>query len=428
MGRLIPQSAARRTAVIAVLLGVLGVVVAVTAFGASTPSTPTITAKPANPTNVQATSFSFTGSGSVTFECSLDTPTFTPCTNPKNYGSQLAGSHTFKVRAKSGTKVSSPASYTWVIDLTAPAQPTVTSGPTPFPGWSTVAPSRFQFTGEAGATFLCSLDSGTDTPCSSGVSYAVSQQAIHTFSVKAKDAAGNIGLASTPLRQWRVDTIAPAVPSLTVFPDDPNGDGIADFEWTMSPEEPTVTYACQLENFAFNACNAFRMDGATKVHKFHDIVAVNNNQQHQFVVRATDLAGNTSQTAYLWKVLQSVRLTITGAAVGLLYPGGVAVGIDVVFHNPNNFPVYVNALDVTVVGGPGCLATNFEIVPQADIDATPAKRVLVGSKSTASVPLAQRPKIRMINKPFAQNDTGSPSYDCANKQISLDFYSASVTK
>ena len=47
---------------------------------------------------------------------------FSPCTSPQSYRGPLStGNHTFQVTAKdTAGNTSSPASYTWTIDTTAP--------------------------------------------------------------------------------------------------------------------------------------------------------------------------------------------------------------------------------------------------------------------------------------------------------------------
>ncbi len=60
---------------------------------------------------------------------------------------------------------------------------------------------------EAGSTFFCSLDGVAFAPCSSPSAAGGLAEGHHTFAVKARDAAGNLGLAAT--RGWTVDTTPP---------------------------------------------------------------------------------------------------------------------------------------------------------------------------------------------------------------------------
>lgn len=124
---------------VAVLLGVLAVMGVAVALADSAPPAPSITsALPANPTNSTSASFTYTDSASVTkFQCQLDGGGFVDCgtvrPSTKSFAGPLAqGSHTFDVRAVSGSKTSSATSYTWVVDTTAPSVTSAnTANPSP---------------------------------------------------------------------------------------------------------------------------------------------------------------------------------------------------------------------------------------------------------------------------------------------------------
>ena len=406
------RTARRATRTGVTLLGVLalaGVVVAGLALAAPTPSAPTIISKPPNPTN--ATSFTFTFSAppsGVSNLCKLDGAAFGACTTSTSYatGVLAPGSHTFQVRARntSDGKTSTAASYTWVIDTTSPPAPNVTSGPTALPAWSTTTSATFTWTGESGASFLCSLDGVTPSACSSGITYTVGQGA-HTFSVRARDAAGNTGSPSTTY-QWRVDSIAPPAPVIGTKPDDPNGNGIAKFDWT-SPEAG-VTYQCSKENGPYVSCTT----------PYTYLANVSNNQQHQFSVRSLDAAGNPSVPAsWVWKVDQSMRFIVTGDASGLLYPD-VWVPLVLTLHNPNNFPIYVTSLVVAVDGNSTCPpGANVEL-QQSDIDAG-ASKVLVPANGTTLIPVARSPRIRL-------KKTSSNQDACKNQTFGLQYSGTAV--
>ncbi len=87
----------------------------------------TITSNPSDPTNSTTGSFAFTGndgsgSGGITFECSLDGALFTACASPQSYNGLSDASHTFQVRAKDslGNVDATPASFTWTVDTIEP--------------------------------------------------------------------------------------------------------------------------------------------------------------------------------------------------------------------------------------------------------------------------------------------------------------------
>ena len=93
-----------------------------------TPPDTTIMIQPNTPTNATDASFEFNGSDVVstpenlTFECQLDGGGFIPCSSPQNYSSLSEGNHTFEVKAidEALNSDSTPASFTWMIDLTPP--------------------------------------------------------------------------------------------------------------------------------------------------------------------------------------------------------------------------------------------------------------------------------------------------------------------
>jgi len=401
-------STARRAVTVAVLLGVLAAgYFAFVALAAPPLAAPTITVKPSNPSTTTAASFTFTHSQSVTFQCALDTPTFTNCAGPGTSGSKAytvgQGSHTFQVRAKTVTQTSSPTSYTWLVDSIAPVAPAITSGPS---GLTASASASFAFTGEAGASFQCALDStASPAACSSPKSYSGLPQGPHTFYVRQTDAAGNIGPWAS--RAWTVDTVPPPAPGITTRPDDPNGSAISIFEWTEA--ENGVTFQCSIENGAFQPC----VSGVTY------IVDVSNNGLHQFAVRAIDAAGNVSVAAsWSWKVDPSVHFTITGTAGGLLHPGQwVPLALSIV--NQKNFVIKITGLSVSVsTSPPGCPAgANVQVQPSP---ASSSNTFTVPANSTTAVPAAFEPMIRLKN-------TAQDQYLCKNQTFSLS-YSGTATK
>ena len=95
------------------------------------------------------------------------------------------------------------------LDTTAP-DTTITSQPTN-PSNSTSASFSFTST-ETGSTFLCQMDSGGYSACTSPKSYTGLTAGSHTFYVKATDSAGNTD--STPASYtWTIDKQHPLAPS-----------------------------------------------------------------------------------------------------------------------------------------------------------------------------------------------------------------------
>lgn len=147
----------------------------------------------------------------ASFECSLDGSGFVPCS--AGYYTDLSeGSHTFAVRAVDSTGPGAvdptPATRTWIVDLTpdtTPPDTTITSGPS---GTISDPTPTFEFTSEPGATFECRVDGGPFAACSSPKTVAALTDGAHTFDVRATDTASNTD--PTPASgTFNVDTSAP---------------------------------------------------------------------------------------------------------------------------------------------------------------------------------------------------------------------------
>jgi hypothetical protein len=177
----------------------------------TTPPDTTITAHPGNPSSQNSPSFSFTSTepGS-TFECQLDAGAWLSCTSPKSYAGLSESGHTFAVRATDGAGNTDPsaATYTWTIDLTAPASPSIDSGPSGRVA-ATTASFSFSDADPTATAFRCSLDGAAAVSCSSPTAYSGLSSASHTLAVSAVDAAGNASAPTTA--NWTVDATGPAV-------------------------------------------------------------------------------------------------------------------------------------------------------------------------------------------------------------------------
>ena len=82
-------------------------------------------AKPANPSKLRTAHFAFTATDAsppVTFTCQLDGAVASACTSPVDLTSLADGVHTFAVTGTdAASNTSSPSSYEWLVDGTAPS-------------------------------------------------------------------------------------------------------------------------------------------------------------------------------------------------------------------------------------------------------------------------------------------------------------------
>jgi len=136
--------------------------------------------------------FSFVSTeGGSTFTCSIDGGAFSACSSPHSTGSLADGTHTFAVRARdaAGNVDASPASRTFAVAGaadTTPPKTTITKSPAKK---TKSKRAKFSFEADEHATFECSLDGKSSSPCDSPFSAKVGKGK-HTFEVVATDDAG----------------------------------------------------------------------------------------------------------------------------------------------------------------------------------------------------------------------------------------------
>lgn len=176
----------------------------------------TLVSTPASVDNSSSANFTFTISDNNANNiahtmCSIDGQAFQLCSSPKSYSSLTAGTHQLAVIGTDNAgNVSSNLNYSWIIDQTPPTV-TVVSRPNSFVNLTTAS---FSFSGtDSGggsvAQYMCAIDAGSYSVCSSPISYTALAQGAHTFYVKAIDSAGNSSNVSS--EAWTIDLVAPIV-------------------------------------------------------------------------------------------------------------------------------------------------------------------------------------------------------------------------
>ncbi|MBA2665144.1 MAG: hypothetical protein H0U74_22850 [Bradymonadaceae bacterium] len=246
-----------------------------------------LTAVPAALTNEHNTSFSFgCNQQDCTFACSLDGETPHACTSPIRYNNLADGERLFEVRARAGGTTSQPASHAWTIDTVAP---TTTLDETPKLR-SRSAQARFGFgCDEASCTFRCRLDDTNERDCQSPQVHEGLADGDHSFSVRARDGAGNEGLPVS--FAWNVDTSVLAPPQVTITdaPDSLSSQTSASFSFACDLDD--CTFFCVLDSQPEEPC--------TSAKNFTDL----SQGEHTFEVTAFNLGGAAGESAsYTWWV------------------------------------------------------------------------------------------------------------------------------
>jgi hypothetical protein len=268
----------------------------------------TIDSKPANPSNDSGPAFTFSSSkmGS-TFKCRVDGTAFADCVSPFTIA-VTEGSHTFDVYAIDAGSVpdSSPASYTWSVDKTAPTVTILTYPLNP----TKQTDASFGFNSTESGTVECRLDGGAWGVCGSPTTMqyvGLTANTSHIFDVRVTDAATNVGSASFT---WTIDTIPPTTtisggPTGTIYVN--NG------QFTFSANE-TATFECWLDTGVWAPCTSPLAFAGLAV------------GSHTIAVRGTDVAGNVeSGASRVFSV--AYPLTCSRAAVGTTSTVGVVSGV-----------------------------------------------------------------------------------------------------
>ena len=249
----------------------------------------TIDSGPSSLSGSDEATFEFTSNeaGSI-FECKLDDGEWEEsCTSPKTYSGMSGGEHTFYVKSQdaAGNIDTSPASYTWTIDLSIP-DTAITSGPS---GITNVNNATFTFTNPEGdSIFECMLspDETVYTSCngvngSGSKAYVDLTEGIKTFYVRALN---DVGTADpTPAeREWTIDQTPPET-NITIEPAVyTNEDTIA---WHFSADEEAPFFQCKFSSASsWNFCTS---------PKEYELLAEGT---HTFMVRAWDAANNIDAT------------------------------------------------------------------------------------------------------------------------------------
>jgi hypothetical protein len=248
-----------------------------------------------------------------------------------------------------------------------------------------------------------------------------------TATDKAKPANTNSSTTSpaTVTFTFTVDRTPPAVPVITLHPDNPVRETTATFEFT--DPDPPVTFQCKLDSGAFGPC--------TSPTAYPNLAM----GDHTFSVRALDTVGNPSESAtFTWTIATGSFGISVADPIPTLYPGMAPATLDLTFTNPYNFTLNITSVRVGVdqVTFPGTgTPPNPACVSSESLSVTPAQpatwtisvaphstRSLSDTLTTATpIPRDAWPHLAMLNLPSKNQDA------CKSKTFALT-YSGTGTK
>lgn len=240
----------------------------------------------------------------VTFLCSLNNAAYTSCSSPWALSGLSDGTNTVKVKARdlalNVTPEGSAATWTWIIDATAPNPPSITSptdgavlvGNTPTISGTAEPNSKLELAvdGTPVGSLIDVLPDGTwSHTLSTGLS-----DGQHVFTARATDKAGNTGPKSGDTTVT-VDSGPPTV-TITSHPAALTSQANAVFEFSADEQ---VKFTCQLDGGTAAACGdiGFAQTGSTNYS-----LPTNGSADgsHTFSVTARDTSNNVSTVAATW--------------------------------------------------------------------------------------------------------------------------------
>jgi hypothetical protein len=116
------------------------------------------------------------------------------------------GAHSIQIRATDAVgNVSAPASFSWTTDYTGPSF-SASGMPS---GTTNQDSANITLTGDAGTTYMYSLDGGSSTTTSGTITLAGLSNGSHTFTVQGTDAVGN---TTTKTYNWTVNVVTDTTP------------------------------------------------------------------------------------------------------------------------------------------------------------------------------------------------------------------------
>lgn len=216
---------------------------------------------------------------------------FKDCSSLKaEYANLVTGQYQFEVKATDLADNSSSKSQAVEIDLSVPTV-TITKNPM---AYINVKTTSFEFSGTSGAKvikkFMCSINGGTASSCTSPLALNDLQDGLYTFSVIG---INDLNVSSAPQSyKFTVDTVAPVINILSgpVMNSVQKNNSIS-ISLDVKDSSGIKSISCSL--------NGQISDCSSQSITFKDLA----NGQYSFSAKAIDLAGNiTATTPLSWSV------------------------------------------------------------------------------------------------------------------------------
>ena len=230
------------------------------------------------------------------------------------------------------------------VDTTRPPTPTINSTN---PSSNLVNGSKsFNFSITSDPTFKefqCRVTPTVQTtfqPCTSGVSFNPPDGS-YTFEVRSIDWSGNVSSLSAT-HSWTVDKTAP-VANITSAP--PLFSNSSSATFSFSSNEANTTFQCSRDGGAFGPCSGSNSQSYSGL----------SDGSHNFQLRSTDLAGNTSTISRTWTIDTVLPETTLDPNVGPA-EGSTTQDNDPVFQFSSNEANTTFECNLT---GPGMTGTAF---------------------------------------------------------------------
>ena len=198
-----------------------------------------------------------------------------------------SGAHTYLVRQTdvAGNTTSTTNAVTYTLDTTAPATPSLTLASDTGSSDNLTGNATINVSGlESGATWQYQEDSSGSWLTGTASSFTASE-GTHSYSVRQTDAAGNTSNASTSVT-YTFDTTAPATPSLTLASD----------TGSSASDRLTSNATINVSGLETGTTWQYQEDSSGSWMTGTDSSFTASSGAHTYLVRQTDVAGNTKTT------------------------------------------------------------------------------------------------------------------------------------